>query len=151
QAAPTELLSVGPPTMAVLPSADSATEKPCWEEKIAPVPTSFACSIQIPPVRVKIHAAPVIPSSGPPTMAVLPSEDSATEKPGWVSHIPPLPTNLPCWVQTPPLRVKTHAAPGPSKRGRKVPSSGPPTMAVLPSEDSATEDPCRGAKVSVAT
>ena len=30
-----------PPTMAVLPSADSATEKPCWDVPTAPVPTSL--------------------------------------------------------------------------------------------------------------
>src|SRR5271169_7188094 len=36
-----ELLSVGPPTMAVLPSADTATERPWLASPTAPVPTSF--------------------------------------------------------------------------------------------------------------
>ena len=46
----------------------------------------------------------------------------------------PVPTSFaPCWLQTPPLRVKTHAAPlNPLSRY-------PPTIAVLPSPDSATE------------
>ena len=48
-----------------------------------------------------------------------------------------MPTSLaPCWVQTPPLRVNTHAAPVLEL------SPHPPTMAVLPSPDSATEEPC---------
>src|ERR1700750_2138218 len=34
-------LSRGPPTMAVLPLADSATEAPCSAFPTAPVPTSF--------------------------------------------------------------------------------------------------------------
>jgi hypothetical protein len=38
---------------------------------------------------------------------------------------------LPCWVQTPPLRVKTHADPVYEL------SPYPPTMAVLQSADSA--------------
>jgi hypothetical protein len=45
-------------------------------------------------------------------MAVLPSPDRATKMP-WSTSDPtaPMPTSLlPCWVQTPPLRVKTHAA-----------------------------------------
>jgi hypothetical protein len=82
-----------------------------------------------PLLRVKTHAAPVPSSSTPPTMAVLPSADSATDVPA-----APVPTSLlPCWFQAPPLRVKTHAAPAPEL------STKPPTMAVLPSPDSATE------------
>src|SRR5580692_6908990 len=125
--------------MAVLPSADSATEAPCEAAPTAPVPTSLLpCWVQTPPLWVKTHAAPANELSPfPPTMAVLPSADSATEAP-WPTIPPaPVPTSLlPCWVQTPPLRVKTHAAP------RIELSSGPPTMAVLPSADSATETPC---------
>src|SRR5256885_200789 len=34
-------LSLGPPTMAVLPSEDSATEMPCAAAPFAPEPTSF--------------------------------------------------------------------------------------------------------------
>ena len=125
--------------MAVLPSADSATETPCLAFPTAPVPTSLLpCWVQTPPLRVKTHAAPTYElSKGPPTMAVLPSSDRATEKPWPSAPTAPVPTNLlPCCVQTPPLRVKTHAAPV------ILLSASPPTMAVLPSADSATDQPC---------
>ena len=70
-------------------------------------------------------------------MAVLPSADSATEAPCLASPTAPLPTSLlPCWVQTPLLRVKTHAAP------MILLSASPPAMAVLPSAESATDQPC---------
>jgi hypothetical protein len=50
--------------------------------------------------------------------------------------IAPVPTSLlPCWVQTPSLRVKTHAAPVSELSPR------PPTMAVLPLRDTATDPP----------
>src|SRR5438552_284723 len=73
-------------------------------------------------------------------MAVLPSADNATEVP-WLTEGPataPVPTSFgPCWVQSPlVLRVKTHVAPSPSF------SNGPPTMAVLPLLDRATDQPC---------
>src|SRR3974377_2240236 len=100
--------------MAVLPSADSATEWPCLALPIASVPTSLLLSwFQTPPLRVKTHAAPMYElSSTPPTMAVLPSADSATETPWAAFPTAPVPTSLlPCWVHTPPLRLKTHAAP----------------------------------------
>ncbi len=65
-------------------------------------------------------------------MAVLPSEDSATDMPWRAFPTAPVPMSfLPCCVQTLPLRVNTHAA--------SVPH--PPTMAVLPSADSATDIP----------
>ena len=72
--------------------------------------------VQTSPRRVKTHAAPVPPlSKGPPRMAVLPSVDSATERPCRGPKKPPtapVPTSLlPCWVQTSPRRMKTHAAP----------------------------------------
>jgi len=73
----------------------------------------------------------------PPTMAVLPSSDSATEMPWAAFPTAPVPASLlRCWVQTPLLRVKTHAAP------LSTLSADPPTMAVLPSAESATETPC---------
>src|SRR5262249_20933209 len=63
--------------------------------------------------------------------------DSATEMPCFSPKTEPAPTNLlPCWLHTPPLRVKTHAAPV------KLLSPSPPTMAVWPSPESATEAPC---------
>jgi hypothetical protein len=138
QAAPADELSTGPPTMAVLPSPDSATEVPCRALPTAPVPTSLVpCWVQTPPLRVKTHAAPARELSlSPPTIAVLPSADSATEVPWRAFPTAPLPTSLvPCWLQTPPLRVKTHAAPADEL------SESPPTIAVLPSADSAMATP----------
>ena len=99
--------------MAVLPSADSATDMPWRALPTAPVPTSFLpCCVQTPPLRVNTHAAPVLLlSDHPPTMAVLPSADSATDMPWRALPTAPVPTSLlPCCVQTPPLRVNTHAA-----------------------------------------
>src|SRR5262249_41127456 len=82
-AAPTPLLSKNPPTMAVLPPPDSATEEPCAAVPPAPVPTSLLpCCVHPPPLRVNTHAVPaLLLSSGPPTIAVLPSADSATDQP----------------------------------------------------------------------
>src|ERR1700720_4776840 len=99
--------------MAVSPSADSATDKPWPAFPTAPVPTSLLpCWVQTPPLRMKTHAAPFASSPNPPTTAVLPSADSATEMPCSAGPTAPAPTSfLPCWVHTPPLRVKTHAAP----------------------------------------
>jgi hypothetical protein len=53
-----------------------------------------------------------------------------TDQPCSAIPTAPVPTSLlPCWVQTPLLRVKTHAAP-------TFPlSPGPPIMAVLPSAE----------------
>src|SRR5262249_42037121 len=79
QAAPVLLLSDQPPTRAVLPSADNATDMPWRAFPTAPVPTSFLpCWLQAPPLRVNTHA-PSAPQ--PPTMAVLPSAESATDIP----------------------------------------------------------------------
>src|SRR5215831_20269861 len=130
-------LSPGPPTMALLPSADSATDMPWRAFPTAPVPTSFLPScVQTRLLRVNTHAASV---PHPPTMAVLPSAESATDIPwpgGNGGSLAPLPMSLlPCCVQILPLRVKTHAAPV------VLLSLGPPMMAVLPSEERATEAP----------
>src|SRR6476619_2300891 len=134
-------LSPGPPKMAVLPSADSATDMPWLAFPTASVPTSFLpCCVQTPPLRVNTHAAPVLLlSDHPPTPAVLPSADSATDIP-WprcnASSPAPLPISLlPCCVHTSPLRENTHAAP------RLRLSLGPPMMVVLPSPDTATDAP----------
>src|SRR6266540_1578304 len=90
------------------------------------------------------HAAPTPPlpatplSPGPPTIAVLRSAERATEAPWNEAPAAPVPTSLtPCWVQTPPLRVKTHAPPTP-----KPLSTGAPTIAVLPSAERETDWPC---------
>src|SRR5262245_45393436 len=127
-------LSPGPPTIAVLPSADSATDMPWLALPTASVPTSFLpCCVQTPPLRVNTHAAPVLLlSDHAPTMAVLPSADSANDIPWLALPAAPVPTSfLPCWLQAPPLRVNTHAPSAPH----------PPTMAVLPSAESATDIP----------
>src|SRR5271170_259109 len=137
--APVFELSAGPPKMAVLPSTDRATELPCSKAPTAPVPVSLPPSwVQTPPLLAKTQAAPRPPLSlGPPEMAVLPSADRATETPCSAFPTAPVPTNLlPCWVQVPPLLVKTQAAPVFEL------SPSPPKMAVLPSPDSATEMPC---------
>src|SRR5262249_27448658 len=82
-AAPTLLLSPGPPTMALLPSPDSATDWPWLAAPTAPVPTSLrSCAQPSPPLLIHTHAAPApLLSKGPPTMAVLPRPDSATDWP----------------------------------------------------------------------
>src|SRR5262245_22478925 len=123
--------------MAVLPSADSATDMPWRAFPTAPVPTSFLpCCVHTLPLRVNTHAAS---APHPPTMAVLPSAETATDIPwpgGNGGSPAPLPMSLlPCCVQTSPLRVNTHAAPVVRL------SLGPPTMAVLPSAETATDAP----------
>ena len=138
-AAPKPLLSPRPPTTTVFPSADRSTETPCIACPTAPVPTSFVpCWIHTPPLRVNTHAAPAFPSSlNPLTTTVFPSADTATEVPCLAGPTAPVPTSfVPCWVHTPPLRVHTHAAPV------LLLSPGPPTTAVFPSADTATDDPC---------
>src|ERR1039458_8296004 len=131
--------------MAVFPSADSATAL-LKRSSAAPAPTSLPpCWAHTPPERVYTHAAPAsLLSRGPPTMAVFPSADIATDWPCSAPPTAPVPTSLPpCCVHTPPERVNAQAAPitlfspGP-------PSPGPPMMAVFPSADIATEVPCSG-------
>jgi hypothetical protein len=59
-AAPVILLPAIPPAMAVLPSADSATEWPCLARPIVSVPTSLLpCWFHTVPRRLKTHAAPM--------------------------------------------------------------------------------------------
>src|SRR5262249_20631615 len=144
-AAPTAELSAEPPTMAVLPSADNATEVPWPAAPPAAVPTNFEpCCVHVEPLRTKIHAAPALASSEePPTMAVLPPAESATARPCSAAPPAPLPISFdPCCVHVAPLRVNTHVAP-------VLPSSKwPPTSAVLPSDDSDTDAPCVAAPVA---
>src|SRR5262249_57225347 len=127
------------PTIAVLPSAESATDMPWRAFPTAPLPTSFLpCCVQVAPLRVNTHA-PSAPQ--PPTMAVLPSAESATEIPwpgGNGGSPAPLPTRLlPSCVQILPLRAETHAAPV------VLLSRGPPIMAALPARGGATGAPPR--------
>src|SRR5262245_20068100 len=110
------ILSLGPPTIAVLPSAERATDHPWLALPTAPVPTSFLpCCAHMPRVRLNTQAAPVLLlSDHPPTMAVLPSADRATDIPRWARPAAPSPTSLPSWVHTPlPFRVNTHAPSAP--------------------------------------
>jgi len=129
--------------MAVLPSADRATEKPCCaapvhatlqDELVAPVPTILGpCWLQTPFDLVKNHRAPVPPlSSLIPMTAVLPSAEIATgtspAKVPWAFE----PTSLlPCWLQAPLLRVKIQAAPA----GKSSPDD---SIMVLPSAERPT-------------
>jgi hypothetical protein len=73
-----------------LPSADSATDQPnCGhtdkldcEHPAASSAVSFCRWVHVPTLRVKTHAAPApLLSNGAPIMAVLPSAETATEKP----------------------------------------------------------------------
>jgi hypothetical protein len=90
--APVLLLSDHPPTMAVFPSAERATDMPWRAFPTAPVPTSFLpCCVQEPPLRVNTHAAS---APQPPTMAVLASAESATDIP-WPSGNGGSPAPLP--------------------------------------------------------
>src|SRR5664280_998808 len=76
-------------------------------------------------------------------MAVLPSAEIATHSPCAAPPTALVPTSLPlCCAHTPALRVNTHAAPLGGVVGR-LPSSGPPMIAVLPSAEIATDSPCR--------
>src|SRR5216684_1325397 len=72
-----------------------------------------ACCLVTAGSRSKTHAAPApFLSPGPPTMAVLPSPESATESPWPALPVAPEPTRLlDCWYQTPLFLVKIHAAP----------------------------------------
>lgn len=111
--APGKLLSNGPPTIAVLPSAEIATAWPCWDWPMDPLPTSLGpCWVQAPFVFTNTQAAPVFwLSPAPPTMAVFPSFESAMEVP--TAEVPEGSVGLrfPCRVQTPLERVNTQTWP----------------------------------------
>ena len=95
QAAPWALSSPGPPTSAVLPSADRATENPNCGRPLASVGVSLTRWDQPLLERVNTQPAPAVsPSVGPPTSAVLPSDDTATELPCDAGPTAPLPTNF---------------------------------------------------------
>src|SRR5438094_140237 len=133
----------------MLPSEESATPAPnSTRAPISSAPVSFEpCWVQVEPERVNTHAAPG-PSSGPPTSAVLPSEESATLAPNLPGNffapgsslISPLPVSFDpcCFHSDPDGSVNTQAAPTP------LLSPGAPISAVLGSaelEDSATLKP----------
>src|SRR6266700_7016905 len=111
-AAPSPPLSELPPSSAVPPSEESATDQPSCPGPTSPFPTSlFPCCVQRPLAPRRNTHAPPVRSSGPPIKAVVPSPESATERPisGDTLFAPiSLP---PCCTQTPLLRVNSHAAP----------------------------------------
>src|SRR4051812_15333885 len=133
-----DLLSSGPPIMAVLPSAERATLDPKvgFPMRLLPnsLPPCAPCAAQVVPLRTRTHAAPTaLLSRLPPTKAVLPSLESATLTPKRLAPTVPAPVILtPCWLQALPARVKTQTEPLPAA------SSSPPISAVLPSGVSAT-------------
>src|SRR5271166_1270298 len=134
-ATPTPPLAARPPISAVFPSLDSATLRPKALGPLSSPPVSLGPSCDhTPPERANIHAAPRLSSSGAPTRATLPSDDSATLVPKVPSppSSPPPVSLSPCWVQVEPERANTHAAPMPPS------SRAPPTRAVPASADSAT-------------
>src|SRR5262245_55697699 len=111
-------LSPDPPMIAVLPSAESATEVPCLAAPTAPEPTSFDPNcVQLLPLRFQIQVAPrLLPSLGAPTRTVLTSP-RATACP-WPSSppsaSPPEPTSLPpCCVHDTPCPDQVQNAPLP--------------------------------------
>src|SRR5512143_1616397 len=104
---------------------------------MAPVPVYLPprC-VHVSALLVKTHAPPPPMPSGAPTTAVAPSPEGPTAVPCWPLAVATLPASLPpCCVQTPPLLVKTHAAP------RDEESPGPPKTSVLPSEETSTDAP----------
>src|ERR1700740_3514900 len=137
-AAPMRVSSPSPPTSAVLPSDESATLWPNSPSPLSSPPVSFEpCWLQVAPERVNTHAAPMpLSSRKPPIRAVLPAEDTVTLNPKlpWPFSSPPV-SFVPCWLQTDPERVNTHAAP------ILLLSLGAPISAVLPSADSAALKP----------
>src|SRR5262249_1725630 len=128
-APPAPELSLGPPTRAVLPSKDKATEAAKAGAPLIPLGMSVACCVQVPlPLRVNTSAVTIrLSSGGAPTMAVLPSPDRPTDQPCSDCGLTAVPTSLAPCCQVPLLRTNIHAAP------TRLLSLMPPTMAVLPS------------------
>ena len=134
---PVPQLSPYAPTMAVLPSPDSETELPCpafQRRRCRP-----ACCLAGSRHRRcgRRPTPPRFPSCPTPRQQWRCCRRRIARRSGLA-----LPFQLrrcrpasACWVQTPPLRVR----PTPP---RSELSPGPPTIAVLPSADSATEKPC---------
>src|SRR5271154_3014354 len=139
-AAPTLVLSCGPPIRVVLPLEESATSRPNSPAPTSPLPVSGpACLVQVLPERVNTHTPPTpVLYPGPPTTAVLPSPERATLAPNSIEPVCSV-TSFCCCVQVPSERVKIQTAP--RCVSNPAGSPGPPMSAVLPSEDSATLDP----------
>src|SRR5262245_28414969 len=103
------------------------------------------CWVQVDPDRLNSHAPPrSLFSVAPPISAVLPSEETAVDSPKRRPSEPRMGSLGvsfgPCWVHTPPTRVKTQNAPAPLLPTGRL-SLGPPMTAVLPSEERAVAKP----------
>ena len=171
-AAPTPLLSPGPPINAV-PAAvpdsaeESATVAPNLPGNLpspgssltSPAPVSLdPCWVQVEPEPVYVHAAPTsLLSPGAPSSAVLAAPDEAEASATLAPNSPGCSSllissfsffafsgsaSLACWVHISDELVNTHAAPVP------LLSPGPPSSAVLPSPESATPAPRRPFPIS---
>src|SRR5438477_334000 len=130
-----------------LPSPESATLEPNSPSPISSAPAvSFEpCFTQAAPDSAKAQAAPRrLPSARAPMRAVLPSAESATPRPKWPSGVSSLPpASVVCKIHFDSVRLNTHALPwnghvGSDTRRHGRASCGLPTIAVLPSADSAT-------------
>src|ERR1043166_7956862 len=135
-AAPGPPPSPGPPTIAVVPLPESATDQPCRDWVWDPMPTSLGpCWSHVLPFRANTHAAPRTPSSlTPPTRARPPLADNDTDQPCAAAPTAPAPSSRgPCLLQRPPDRRYIQAAPTPPV------FPGEPTSAKFAAADSETE------------
>src|SRR6266540_2518834 len=124
---PASVSSEMAPTTAVSPL--TATERPKVSLAAASLAVSFACWLQLVPLRTNTYAEPAsILSPEAPTTSVSPV--TATEKPKMSPAAASLAVSFACWLQPVPLRTNTYAEPalGPAA----VSSTGAPTTAVSP-------------------
>ncbi len=95
--APIPPLSLDPPIAIVSESSDTATDDPCLELPIFPVPINISCCDHTSSVLIKTHVAPIPPLlSGPEETMVDPSRDIEIENPCLASPIAPVPTSFDC-------------------------------------------------------
>ena len=113
------------PTTAVSPP--TATEKPNASFAAASLAVSFACWVQLVPVRTNTYAEPeFVPASSShkaPTTAVSPL--TATDQPNSSAPAASLAVSFACWLHVPPLRTNTEAEPEfvPPSSSRKAPTT----------------------------
>src|ERR1035441_3384761 len=84
---------------------------PVWKLDALTPAEMTAVIVPAPGDRVNTHAVPVPAAPGPPTMAVLPSPDSATEAPSyaWPRRRGSLATSRQCLQDRPQWRYFRHA------------------------------------------
>src|SRR6266545_3212053 len=136
---PASVSSARAPTTTVSPLI--ATAAPKKSNAAASLAVSFACWLQLVPLRTNTYAEPAMVSpNGAPTTAVSPLIPTAS--PNRSPDAASLAVSFACWLQPVPLRTNTYAEPasGPAS----VSSEMAPTTAVSP--PTATERP----KVSLA-